>query len=106
MMNKENFTYWLNGFLELTNPDTVTEQQICIIKEHMVLALSDPIKGNINNMEVFVHWLDGFLAETKELDVRLTNVLMNKISDCFVKVTGLSQYEFFGMHDTTGKKLC
>ena len=103
MMNKENFTYWLQGFLELTNPSAVTAEQICMIKEHMTLALSAPIKGDLNKMEVFVHWLDGFLYETKELDERLTNILCNKISECFIKVT---TYGYLGLLDTTDKPIC
>jgi hypothetical protein len=76
-----------------------------MIKEHMDLALLVPIKGDLNKMEVFVHWLDGFLSETKELDERLTYILINKVSDCFVKVTGLTPYESLGLYPTN-KKLC
>ena len=34
-MTSEQFTYWLNGFFELTGAQTLTEQQVQIIKDHL-----------------------------------------------------------------------
>lgn len=40
-MNSENFTYWLNGFFELSSEETRTlnEEQVQIIKDHLALVL-------------------------------------------------------------------
>ena len=34
-MTPENFCYWLQGLLELSNPTTLDETQINIIKDHL-----------------------------------------------------------------------
>ena len=33
------FVFWLQGFFELSNPSTLDEQQVQIIKEHLALVL-------------------------------------------------------------------
>lgn len=37
-MNAENFTYWLQGFFELTDTDELTEDQVKTIKDHLALV--------------------------------------------------------------------
>lgn len=39
-MSPENFSYWLNGYLELSNSDSLTSQQVKIIKEHLALVFN------------------------------------------------------------------
>lgn len=39
-MTAENFVYWLNGFLEIGNPEVITKGQIQIIKDHIGLVLN------------------------------------------------------------------
>ena len=39
-MTAESFAIWLNGFLELANPKTLTEKQIQIIKDHLALVFT------------------------------------------------------------------
>lgn len=39
-MTPEQFTYWLNGFLELSNPKELTEHQIIIIKDHLNIVFN------------------------------------------------------------------
>jgi hypothetical protein len=39
-MSLENFVFWLQGFLELENPKTLSEQQVNIIKDHLKLVLN------------------------------------------------------------------
>jgi hypothetical protein len=34
-MNSLEFTYWLQGFFELTNQKTLNETQVQIIREHL-----------------------------------------------------------------------
>lgn len=38
-MTPENFVYWLQGFLEIEAPKTITEEQIKIINDHISLVL-------------------------------------------------------------------
>lgn len=37
-MTTEQFTYWLQGFLEINNPKTIDEVQTQIIKDHLDLV--------------------------------------------------------------------
>ncbi len=38
-MTSENFVYWLQGFLEIGNPETISKEQIQEIKNHIALVL-------------------------------------------------------------------
>jgi hypothetical protein len=37
-MTAEQFTYWLQGFMEICNPETLDENQTQIIKDHLKLV--------------------------------------------------------------------
>ena len=37
-MSPETFTYWLQGFVEIANTDTISEKQWQIIKDHLKLV--------------------------------------------------------------------
>lgn len=37
-MNSETFVYWLQGFVEIANTDTISEKQWQIIKDHLKLV--------------------------------------------------------------------
>jgi hypothetical protein len=37
-MTPEQFTYWLQGFMEISNPTTLDEKQTQIIKDHLALV--------------------------------------------------------------------
>ena len=39
-MTAEQFTYWLQGFFELSGTTTLNEQQVKILKEHIALVLN------------------------------------------------------------------
>lgn len=39
-MNYENFAYWLNGYVEITNPKQPTEDEWLIIKDHLKLVFN------------------------------------------------------------------
>lgn len=39
-MTPQDFVYWLQGFVELQNPDELTKEQWQTIKDHLVLATS------------------------------------------------------------------
>lgn len=36
-MTNEQFCYWLQGFIEISNPETLTKEQVQIIKDHLQL---------------------------------------------------------------------
>ena len=38
-MTAENFVFWLNGLLEISDPKSLNEKQIKIIKDHIALVL-------------------------------------------------------------------
>lgn len=37
-MTPESFTYWLQGFVELSDTDTISEKQWLVIKDHLKLV--------------------------------------------------------------------
>ena len=37
-MTPENFVYWLQGFMELQNPETISSEQVEIIQDHLNLV--------------------------------------------------------------------
>ncbi len=37
-MNSVSFAYWLQGFFELTDSNTLTEEQVKVIREHLNLV--------------------------------------------------------------------
>lgn len=44
-MTTEQFTYWLNGFFEISDAKTLNEKQIKIIKDHLSLVLDKQTPG-------------------------------------------------------------
>jgi hypothetical protein len=55
-MNSESFTYWLQGFVELSDTDTISENQWLMIKDHLKLVFDKvtPVRTPDRNKEVFV----------------------------------------------------
>jgi hypothetical protein len=47
MISSENFTYWLQGFFELSNADSLTKEQVATIKLHLAMVFDQTIKNNI-----------------------------------------------------------
>lgn len=39
-MNSTDFTYWLQGFVELSDTDTISEKQWLMIKDHLKLVFN------------------------------------------------------------------
>lgn len=37
-MNERDFLYWLQGYLELTDSDTLSAEQVAMIKRHIALV--------------------------------------------------------------------
>lgn len=34
-MNERDFVYWLRGFIEINKPESITDEQLQIIKDHL-----------------------------------------------------------------------
>lgn len=48
-MTSRDFAYWLQGFFEITNPETITKEQTNMIKNHLNLVFKheiDPSMGD------------------------------------------------------------
>lgn len=39
-MTERDFVYWLQGWLEIANPEAITPAQVQCIKDHMALVLT------------------------------------------------------------------
>lgn len=66
-MNERDFTYWLNGFIELCGEKPTAEQWECI-KTHMAFIMekkTPPIIKPINDQSVKMEPLEKYLDELK-----------------------------------------
>ena len=39
-MTPENFTFWLQGFFELTDTEELSKEQVAMVKEHLQLVFT------------------------------------------------------------------
>ena len=48
-MTAEQFTYWLQGFFELSGATTLNEQQVKVVKDHIALVMKKetPISNTV-----------------------------------------------------------
>jgi hypothetical protein len=71
-MTPENFAYWLNGFFELSGVETLNEQQVAIVKEHLSLVFTKVTKSpsNPRNVEDLVKILKENDKEKKQEDFK------------------------------------
>lgn len=51
MLSTEQFTYWLQGFFEISEDKTLSEKQVLIIKDHLALVFD---KQTPNRNEVAI----------------------------------------------------
>ena len=49
-MTTEQFTYWLQGFFELSGTTTLNEEQVKVIKEHIALVLKKTTPSSANGV--------------------------------------------------------
>lgn len=67
-MKPENFCYWLQGYLELTKEEDLTEDQVKIIKNHLNL--------------VFEHVIDpSYVKHLAPLDNKKVGQILQEIHD-------------------------
>ena len=48
-MNERDFYYWLRGYFELTETDSLTSSQVAVIKEHMDLVAKKVTTISVND---------------------------------------------------------
>lgn len=53
-MNSESFTYWLQGFVELSDTDTISEKQWLMIKDHLKLVFDKKTPVRQVNIQDFM----------------------------------------------------
>lgn len=70
-MTERDFAFWLQGFLEVSGAETITAEQLTVIRKHLNL--------------VFVHSIDPSMGDTSEQDK------LNKIHG-FTKPTPLPHF--------------
>jgi len=44
-MTPEQFCYWLNGHFDLSDTNTLSEEQVKVIKEHLELVFNKKVAG-------------------------------------------------------------
>lgn len=49
-MCADEFAYWLKGYFELSDSNTLTEQQVKIIKEHLTLVFTKVTKQQLGDL--------------------------------------------------------
>jgi len=54
-MTTVNFVYWLQGFLELSNENSISDKQLSIIKNHLNMVFAhdiDPKMGDAKHQQI------------------------------------------------------
>ena len=51
-MTPENLCYWLQGFLEIQNPNSLNETQIQIIKDHLSLVFKKETPSRVFTRDI------------------------------------------------------
>lgn len=52
-MNPNEFVYWLQGYFELTNSNTLTEEQVTIIKDHLRIVFNREQSDILHNFRSY-----------------------------------------------------
>ena len=50
-MTSRDFTYWLQGFFEVSNAETITKEQTEVIKKHLNLVFKHEIDPSMGDVE-------------------------------------------------------
>jgi hypothetical protein len=81
-MTYYNFYYWLKGLFELSDVTELSENQVKLIKSHLLLVKKkEPLHG-------FCLWLDGFLSGSvsKSLDKAQTQLVKTNLTSYFIEL--------------------
>lgn len=49
-MTAEQFTYWLQGFLEINDPERISKQETQIIKDHLQLVFNKQTPNKLSSI--------------------------------------------------------
>lgn len=81
-MTPENFTYWLQGFFELTNTNELTEDQVKMIKQHLALVFKNESASiNVEETKVKKISLDDIMDKSKSKRVKVTQEILKNNED-------------------------
>jgi acetylglutamate kinase len=82
-MKSENFAYWLQGLFELANPQTLSNHQIKLIKNHLNM-----VKIHEKQLSKFCEWLSDILEFyfLGELTEHQTSLIKKKLAQEFIHV--------------------
>lgn len=90
-MNERDFCFFLQGFLEIGNPQAISSDKVQIIRDHIDLVYKDEdSERNIENAAKNFHrWLDGFLTcfDKKYITKEQIILINNKLDKVFNKIT-------------------
>lgn len=73
-MTSRDFCYWLQGFFEISQEKTMTEQQMAMVKKHLGLVFAheiDPSMGDANHQKVLDQIHKTETTSTKPTDMPL-----------------------------------
>lgn len=56
-MTSRDFAYWLQGFFEISQADTLTEEEVTIIKKHLSLVFKHEIDPSMEDAKHLEHIL-------------------------------------------------
>ena len=73
-----NFKYWLQGWLEIENPEVASAKMVKEIKKHIEI---------VNEKDYFMGWLSGFLEGKKVIKKTEMPILKEKLQDQFIDIT-------------------
>jgi len=73
-----NFKYWLQGWLELENPESISKNQIEVIKKHI---------GIVKTQDHFMGWISGFIEGKKTIKGNDLKLLKEKVNNQFINIT-------------------
>jgi hypothetical protein len=59
-MTPQDFTYWLQGFVEVTNAESISDTQWRMIKEHLALTTKKVTHTSISSPTDLSKWLDKY----------------------------------------------
>lgn len=74
-MNELTFVYWLQGFVEIANTDTISEKQWQIIKDHLKLVFDKKTPDRYDSL------LKQITPTTPNTDWKLVSDLIGKEVD-------------------------
>lgn len=90
-MTGQDFCYWLQGWIEISNPTEISEKQFLIIKKHLQLYKKYKTlnKEGFTRIDMFCSWLEGVFDSITYENFNL-DLICNKLSDVFIHEIDLS----------------